>query len=211
MPLARCSQLKEQHSACCCKILTAVGTPANSLNSYLRPSSVPNHRGILQPADPALTCHRKNRKKKIPHLWCHLQITCSKKDSASHFTKIVGDGFCAVSRPVIAYLYCHIDFLSHQINQNSRASPQMKQAGPMGSSTPGGAVQQIGCLASTQQTMPTKLYFAQFRAETWQLITCHPNGCTQLPSYKQGSGAHSLPSAGAQPPGTSSPQRSFRS
>lgn len=45
-----------------------------------------------------------------------------KKDFASHFTKIVGGGFHAVSRLVMGYLYCHIDFLSHQIIQNPQAN-----------------------------------------------------------------------------------------
>uniref|UniRef100_A0A663EDE3 Uncharacterized protein n=1 Tax=Aquila chrysaetos chrysaetos TaxID=223781 RepID=A0A663EDE3_AQUCH len=65
MSLARCSHLKEKQHASCCKILTVLGIPADSLNSYFKPSSVPNHRGILQPSDPALTCHTKTEEKKI--------------------------------------------------------------------------------------------------------------------------------------------------
>lgn len=61
MPLASCSHLKEKQHAGCCKTLTVLGIPAHSLNSCFKPSSVPNHKGILHPSDPALACHTKTQ------------------------------------------------------------------------------------------------------------------------------------------------------
>lgn len=119
MSLARCSHLKEKQHASCCKIVTVLGIPADGLNSYFKPSSVPNHRGILQPSDPALTCHTKTEEKKISaSLISSSNNLFKRKNFTSYFRKILRDGFHAIPRFLKGYLYHQIDFFSHQIHIN---------------------------------------------------------------------------------------------
>lgn len=118
--LARCSHLKAKQHAGCCKILRVFGIPADSLNSYFEPSSVPNHRGILRPSDPALTRRRKTEEKRImsAFLMSPSNHLFKRKNFTSSFRKILRDGFHAISRFLKGCLYRHIDFFSHQIHFN---------------------------------------------------------------------------------------------